>query len=96
MESIRLPRFKRALEIAAMQLTERDRKIIQQVGRHRFLRSRHIIALIGGSPQQLLRRLKLLFHHGYLERPRAHSLITTSKAARKRWSTGSAKKGGRF
>ena len=54
-----------------MHLTERDRKIIQLVGRHRFLRSRHIIALIGGSPQQLLRRLKLLYHHGYLERPRA-------------------------
>ena len=29
------------------------------------------MALIGGSPQQLLRRLKLLYHHGYLERPRA-------------------------
>ena len=27
--------------------------------------------LLGGSPQQLLRRLKLLYHHGYLERPRA-------------------------
>jgi DNA-binding Lrp family transcriptional regulator len=27
--------------------------------------------LISGSPQQVLRRLKLLYHHGYLERPRA-------------------------
>ena len=26
---------------------------------------------MGGSPQQILRRLKLLYHHGYLERPRA-------------------------
>ena len=25
---------------------------------------------MGGSPQRLLRRLKLLYHHGYLERPR--------------------------
>lgn len=54
-----------------MQLTDRDRKIIQAVSRHRFLRSDHILALIGGSSQQLLRRLKLLYHHGYLERPRA-------------------------
>jgi hypothetical protein len=28
-----------------------------------------IIRLIGGSPQQILRRLQHLFHHGYLDRP---------------------------
>jgi DNA-binding Lrp family transcriptional regulator len=66
----RLPRFKRATEVAAMQLTERDREIIRLVHRHRFLRSHQIVALMGGSPQQILRRLKLLYHHGYLERPR--------------------------
>ncbi len=71
MESIRLPRFKRVAEIAPIQLTERDRQIIRTVHRHRFLRSIHITALIGGSSAQLLRRLQLLFHHGYLERPRA-------------------------
>ncbi len=27
--------------------------------------------LLGGSKQQVTRRLQLLFHHGYLERPRA-------------------------
>jgi hypothetical protein len=27
--------------------------------------------LVGGSPQGVVRRLQLLFHHGYLERPRA-------------------------
>jgi DNA-binding Lrp family transcriptional regulator len=53
-----------------MRLTERDRQIIRLVHRHRFLRSPQIVALLGGSPQHLLRRLKLLFHHGYLERPR--------------------------
>lgn len=53
-----------------MRLTERDRQIIRLVHRHRFLRSSHIGALLGGSQQQLLRRLKLLYHHGYLERPR--------------------------
>lgn len=54
-----------------MQLTERDREIIKLVHRHRFLRSHHIVALIGDSKQQVLRRLKLLYQHGYLERPRA-------------------------
>lgn len=38
--------------------------------RHRFLRSSHIIDLVGGSGQQVLRRLQRLFHHGYVTRPR--------------------------
>jgi len=71
MESSRLPRFKRAPAVAPMQLTERDHDIIRLVSRHRFLRSSHIAVLIGGSSQQLLRRLQMLYHHGYLERPRA-------------------------
>jgi len=54
-----------------MELTERDRDIIRHVHRHRFLRSSHIAALMGGSRQQLLRRLQRLYHHEYLERPRA-------------------------
>jgi hypothetical protein len=66
----RLPRFERA-SVAPMQLTERDRTIIRLVHRHRFLSSRQIIALVGSSPLQVLRRLKLLYHHGFLERPRA-------------------------
>lgn len=71
MDSLRLPRFKRASAVAAMELTERDREIIRLVGRFRFVRSSHICSLIPGSPQQLLRRLKLLYQHGFLERPRA-------------------------
>ena len=71
MESSRLPRFKRAAAVAPMEITKRDREIIRQVNRHRFLRSPQIVALVGGSPQQTLRRLQLLYHHGYLERPRA-------------------------
>ena len=67
----RLPRFKRTPTVVPMQLTERDRDIIRLIHRHRFLRSHQIIALLGGSPQHLLRRLKLLYHHGFLERPRA-------------------------
>ena len=67
----RLPRFERAAKIPLIQLTERDQKIIRLIHRHRFLRSHQIIALIGGSAQNLSRRLQWLFHHGYLERPRA-------------------------
>lgn len=68
--SSRLPRFKRAA-VAPIRLTERDREIIRLVHRHRFLRSPQIVALVGGSVQSILRRLQLLYHHGYLERPRA-------------------------
>ena len=67
----RLPRFQRVTTVAPIQLTERDQKIIRLIHRHRFLHSHQIIALIGGSAQNLSRRLQWLFHHGYLERPRA-------------------------
>jgi hypothetical protein len=67
----RLPRFQRVATVARIRLTERDHKIIRLTHRHRFLRSHQIIALIGGSAQNLSRRLQWLFHHGYLERPRA-------------------------
>ena len=67
----RLPRFRRVPTVAPIRLTERDHEIIRLVHRHRFLRSHQIVALIGGSPQPLSRRLQRLFHHGYLERPRA-------------------------
>ncbi len=71
MRLCRLPRFKRASTVAPIQLTKRDRAVIRLVHRHRFLRSSHLIALVGGSAQPLLRRLQLLYHHGDLERPRA-------------------------
>jgi len=71
MESPRLPRFKRVPPVGPLHLRERDRTIIRQVHRHRFLRSGQIAALVTGSAQQILRRLKLLYHHGYLERPRS-------------------------
>jgi hypothetical protein len=65
----RLPRFKRTT-VAPMDLTGRDREIIRLIHRHRFLRSSHIVSLLGDQSQPLLRRLRLLYHHGYLERPR--------------------------
>jgi hypothetical protein len=52
-----------------MVLTPRDLEILRAVHRHRLLRSTHLIALSEGSPQTTLRRLQLLFHHGYLDRP---------------------------
>ena len=67
----RFPRFQRIATAAPIRLTERDHKIIRLIHRHRFLRSHQIIALIGGSAQNLSRRLQWLFHHGWLERPRA-------------------------
>ncbi len=70
MEFLRLPRFRRSPQIHGLQITPRDLEIIRQVRRHRFLRSDQIGVLVSGSAQQVLRRLQLLFHHGYLERPR--------------------------
>ncbi len=71
MALLRNPRFRRKVSVPAPQLTERDRQIVRQVFRYRFLRSTHIAALVGGSRQQTLRRLQSLYHHGYLDRPRA-------------------------
>ena len=65
----RKPRFQRA-KTRASRLTSRDLQIIRFVHRHRLLNSTHIEALLGqGSPQQVRRRLHLLFHNGYLDRP---------------------------
>jgi Replication-relaxation len=64
----RRPRFERA-PVRRMILTPRDLEILRAVHRHRLLRSIHLAALLGGSLQVILRRLQLLFHHGYLDRP---------------------------
>lgn len=64
----RRPRFERS-PIRPMVLTPRDLLILRAVHRHRLLRSTQLIALSDGSRQTTLRRLQLLFHHGYLDRP---------------------------
>jgi hypothetical protein len=64
----RRPRFERAA-VAGMVLTHRDLQILRAVHRYRLLRSTHFVALADGSPQTTLRRLQLLFHHDYLDRP---------------------------
>ena len=68
----RRPRFRRdAAALQPMQMTARDLEILRCIAAHRFLRSSQLAALVGGSVQQVLRRLQLLYHHGYLERPAA-------------------------
>lgn len=65
-------RFKRTDEPRPpLRLMPRDMEILRLVAEHRFLSSVHLHQWIGGSRQNLLRRLQLLFHHGYLERPAA-------------------------
>jgi hypothetical protein len=65
----RAKRFERRQAPAPFQLTERDLKILSQVARHRFLSSQHLAKLDGGSGQNLLRCLRILFDHQYLDRP---------------------------
>jgi len=65
----RRPRFERA-PTPELRLTPRDVDLVRAVAAHRFLRSTHLVALSGGSPQKILRRLQLLYHHRYLDRPK--------------------------
>jgi hypothetical protein len=67
----RRPRFRRSADPPVFQLTERDIEIVRQVARHRFLRSTHISRLLDGSHKKLCERLTLLYHAGYLDRPRS-------------------------
>jgi hypothetical protein len=67
---LRRQRFQRSNNPPPIHLTDRDLEIIRQVHKHRFLRSTHIRKLTGGSSDAVLRRLQLLFQHGYLDRPR--------------------------
>ena len=68
----RLPRFTRDPDAArSFQVTKRDLDILRHVAEHRFIRSEWLVKLVGGSKQRVLRRLNLLYHHGYLDRPRA-------------------------
>lgn len=67
----RRKRFERSAAPVPMQLTERDLRLLAHVSRHRFLSSAQLAALDAGSPQNLLRCLRALFDHGYLDRPRA-------------------------
>jgi len=70
----RRKRFQRDPKVS-LKLTDRDRDIIYWVYRHRFLSSEHLISLVEGSHQGILRRLSLLYHSSYLDRPRRQKLV---------------------
>lgn len=67
----RARRFARRKDPPPFQLTDRDLATLAHVARHRFVSSEHLVALDGGSEQNLLRGLRVLFDHGYLDRPYA-------------------------
>lgn len=67
----RRPRFRRASEPPAFRLTDDDVEIVRQVAQHRLIRSTHIASLVGRSLDRTNDRLHLLFHAGYVDRPRA-------------------------
>jgi hypothetical protein len=66
----RAKRFERRITPPAFHLTDRDLTLLSHVARHRFLSSAHLAALDGGSPQNILRALRVLFDHEYLDRPK--------------------------
>ena len=61
--------------VGRFQLTGQDVNILKLVYQNRFLASSHIVALMGKNRKSILRRLQLLFHTGYLDRPKAQ--VTT-------------------
>lgn len=64
--------WERAQAPGAFRIQPRDVQILAAVFRHRFLQPAHVHAIFpDGSPANLNRRLKLLYDHGYLERPKA-------------------------
>lgn len=69
--SVRAKRFARRDTPSNFRLTERDLALLAHVARHRFLSSKHLAAFDGGSEQNLLRCLRVLFDHAYLDRPHA-------------------------
>ena len=54
-----------------MRLTDRDKAILFAVSRYRFLTTSHILSLVPGSHQNIVRRLQSLYHAGFLDRPKA-------------------------
>lgn len=49
-------------------LTARDLAILELIYRYRYVQARHVRPLIGGSDQQITRRLQGLFHNRYIGR----------------------------
>ena len=68
MSKHRLPKHKRVANPPPMQLTARDRAVVQAVYRYRFLRQDQIQTLFFPSKWAAQYRLVRLYQHGYLDR----------------------------
>ena len=77
----RRPRFSRH-DPPPLQLTHDDVAILRYVAEHRFLRSTHVVQLIGRPYDKVIRRLAVLYHNGFLDRPHAQlDLLTCGGSA---------------
>ena len=63
--------FERPSNLPPLDLAPLDVEILRHVRRHRFLRGGQVVRVTGQPEGRVLRRLVLLFEHGYLDRPRA-------------------------
>jgi hypothetical protein len=77
-----------------MTLTPRDLNILICIARHRFLTSSQLARLDGGSAQGVLRCLRALYDHGYVDRPR-QQLATLHDEGPRPFVYGLAQKGAR-
>jgi len=65
--------FRRTETPRRMELTERDLAMLAHLARHRVLTSTQVARLDGGSAQGVLRCLRALYDHQYVDRPRAQT-----------------------
>lgn len=65
----RRSRFRKASVSRPLLLSARDIALFSLLARYRFLRANFIHAFLGGDRQHLIDRLRLLWDHGYLDRP---------------------------
>src|SRR6185437_8460491 len=86
--------FERAPEPRGMELTPRDLSLLAHVARHRFLTSAQLALLDGGSPQGVLRCLRVLYDHGLLDRPKSQ-LATLHDSGPRPFVYGLGQKGAR-
>jgi hypothetical protein len=63
--------FERPSNLPPFQFAPLDEEILRHVLRHRFLRADQVVGLVGEPKGSVIRRLVLLFEHGFLDRPRA-------------------------
>lgn len=69
-ESLRRSRLHRKATGKPFALSPRDLEIFKLLNRYRYLRSTFIHAFVGGYKVALIKRLGVLYHDGYLDRPK--------------------------